>query len=85
MPQVRIFSESIISDAIEKEINTESPVFEVPVKLNQGSGVVEIEALIYYCDTENEGICKFRDLYFEIPVNSSALGKDVIDIGYKLN
>ena len=82
MPQVAVEGSA---ETIETEVTTKSPVFEVPVKLTSSGGRLQVEVLIYYCETENQGICKFKDLYFEIPVNISAAGNDVIDIGYVLN
>jgi len=85
MPEVSASSDDNVIDAVEKDINTASPMFEVPVKVNGKSGKINLEVLIYYCDTENAGICKFRDLYFEIPVNISSAGKDEVEISYMLN
>jgi len=84
VPQVAVSSEGNIVEAVETEVNTSSPIFELPIKLNT-SGKLNIEALIYYCETENQGICKFKDLYFEIPVNIILSGKSEIDIEYVLN
>jgi hypothetical protein len=82
LPQVAVEG---VAETIETEVNTKSPMFEVPVKLNSTGVNLIVEVLVYYCETENQGICKFKDLYFEIPVNISSSGKDVIDIGYVLN
>ena len=82
MPQVAVDG---AAETFESEINTKSPIFEVPVKLTNTSGKLHVEVLIYYCETENQGICKFKDLYFEVPVNISSAGKDAIDISYTLN
>ncbi|MCI0449930.1 MAG: redoxin domain-containing protein [Chlorobi bacterium] len=83
MPQVAVNGDAV--EQFETEVNTKSAVFEVPVKLNGAGGKLNVEVLVYYCETENQGICKFKDLYFEVPVSINASGKDVIDIVYTLN
>ncbi len=85
MPEVSVWSDEKVSEPVDNEINTQNPMFEVPVKINSTSGKLNVEVLIYYCDTENAGICKFRDLFFEVPVTVAASGNDAIDINYMLN
>lgn len=84
-PQVAISSYENITGELEKEIDTENPQFELPIKINNGSGKIELEVLIYYCETQNIGLCKFKDLYFEIPVNVSQSGDEMVDVNYTLN
>lgn len=85
MPQVSVTSDGKLTNTLEKEINTKEPVFEIPVRINDGDGNLNIELLIYYCDTENEGICKFKDLFFELPVKSTLAGETTANINYELN
>ncbi len=82
LPQVAVNSMDGLVENSEIEINTESPSFELPIKILGGilSGKVSIEVLIYYCDTENQGICKYSDLYFEVPVSVVSSGEDIIEI-----
>jgi thiol-disulfide isomerase/thioredoxin len=84
-PQIMLTSDGNIVDSIETEINTNSPMFEFPVKLNQGMGILNLEILVYYCETKNIGICKFKDLHFEIPVSVSSAGEESLNINYSLN
>ncbi|MBZ0202469.1 MAG: redoxin domain-containing protein [Ignavibacteria bacterium] len=84
LPQVAVNSDGNIIEPVELELNTKSPVFEVPVKLTGNSGKVFIEVLVYYCDTENAGICKYRDLYFEFSVTNSISGGNVVKIDHVL-
>ena len=84
LPQVAVFSDEGIVEQFETEVNTKSPEFEVPVKLTGTSGKITVEVLVYYCETENAGICKYKDLYFEIPVSIISSGSDVINISYTL-
>jgi thiol-disulfide isomerase/thioredoxin len=84
LPQVAVTSEDNIVENVEMEINTKKPSFELPINLNGSNGKVLVEVLIYYCDTENQGICKYKDLYFEIPVSISNSGEDKIEISYIL-
>jgi DNA-binding beta-propeller fold protein YncE len=85
MPQISISSPENLLSPFEKEIETKEPNFDLPVKLNPGNGYLDIELLIYYCDTENEGICKFKDLYFELPVNTESQSQTTAKIDYTLN
>jgi thiol-disulfide isomerase/thioredoxin len=82
MPQVAVDGSA---ETVETQVQTKSPIFEVPVKLNNSGGKLQIEVLIYYCETENQGICKFKDLYFEVPISISSAGKDEIEIPFTLN
>lgn len=84
LPQVAVTSEDNIVENIEMEINTKAPSFELPIKLNGSNGKILVEVLIYYCDTENQGICKYKDLYFEIPVNIINSGSESINIDFTL-
>lgn len=84
-PQIMLTSEENIVDSIETEIETKSPMFEVPVKLSRGTGKLNLEILVYYCETKNIGICKFKDLHFEIPVSVDPEGEESININYSLN
>jgi hypothetical protein len=83
-PQVAVSSDGI-TDNFEVEVETESAEFEVPIKLTEGKGKINIEVLIYYCESENIGLCKFKDLFFEIPSTVSSSGSDSISIDYTLN
>ncbi len=86
MPQFSIYSDNDkLVSSNEMELIIKEPSFEVPVQLNAGSGNVNIEMILYYCDTENEGICKFKDLIFRIPVTVSLIGSDSIYVNYTLN
>ncbi len=84
LPQVAVTSDGDIIEPVEMEVSTKSPEFEVPVNLTGNSGEVIIEVLVYYCDTENAGICKYRDLYFELPVTISGSGGNVVNIDHVL-
>jgi len=84
-PQVMLTSDGNIADSVEAEIDTKSPVFEFPVELKQGTGILHLEILVYYCETKNIGICKFKDLRFEIPVKVSSVGGESLNINYTLN
>jgi DNA-binding beta-propeller fold protein YncE len=84
MPQVAVSSPDGAAENVELEVNTKLPEFEVPFKLNKAGGTLLIEALVYYCDTEKEGICKFRDLYFELPVKISDSGINFIQVNFEL-
>ncbi len=84
LPQVAVTSADGSVANIEMEINTKSPVFELPVKINSDNGKLLVEVLVYYCDTENSGICKYRDLYFEIPFNTDPSANGTINIEYLL-
>jgi hypothetical protein len=84
-PQVAVSSPDNITNELEKEIDTEHPQFELPIKINNGSGKLNLEVLIYYCETLNIGLCKFKDLYFEIPVNASNSGDEAVSVNYTLN
>jgi len=85
MPQVSVSSEGNIVEVVETEVNTKNPMFEVPIKLTGNNGKIEVEVIVYYCNTETEGVCKFKDIYFEIPVNSVSSGKDAVSLDYTLN
>jgi hypothetical protein len=85
-PQFSIYSDNdklLMPD--EMELNIKEQAFEVPVQINEGSGSVNIELILYYCDTENEGICKFKDILFRVPVTTIASGSDNLNIRYTLN
>ncbi len=84
-PQIVVRSNDSLVDSVETEIETKSPVFELPVKLNKGMGSINLEVLIYYCETQNIGICKFKDLHFEIPVTVNSSGDEYLNINYSLN
>jgi len=85
LPEVSVWSDEKTGEPIDNEISTAVSMFEVPVKINSANGKLNVEVLIYYCDTENAGICKFRDLFFEIPVTVASSGNDAVDINYTLN
>ena len=85
LPQVVASSDGNVIETVEMEVDTKSPEFQIPVKITNMNGKIQVEVLVYYCDTESSGICKFRDLYFEIPVSVAPNGKDSIDISYVLN
>lgn len=84
LPQVAVTSEDGSVENTEMEINTKSPVFELPVKYTSESGKILVEVLVYYCDTENSGICKYRDLYFEIKFKTVPAGNEMFNIDYTL-
>lgn len=84
-PQIAVSSPENIIGELEKEIDTEYPQFELPLKINNGSGKLDIEVLIYYCETQNIGLCKFKDLYFEMLVNVSDSGDEMVSVNYTLN
>jgi DNA-binding beta-propeller fold protein YncE len=85
LPQVAVSWDGNVVEAVETEVSTKSPMFEIPLKLNSAGGKLTVEVLVYYCETENRGICKFKDLYFEIPVSISSSGSNAVDINYTLN
>lgn len=85
LPQVAVTSEGGTIEPFELEVNTRSPEFEIPVKISTSNGTVFLEVLIYYCDTENAGICKYKDLYFEIPVSIISSAGNEISIDHILN
>jgi thiol-disulfide isomerase/thioredoxin len=94
LPQISVSSDNGIISEFEKEIVAESASFVVPLvfdslleagKGSVNSGKLNIRLLIYYCETENIGICKFKDLLFEVPVFVVPNGTDVIQIDYSLN
>jgi hypothetical protein len=84
LPQVAVTSPDGAVENTEREINTETGTFEVPLKITGAGGTVNIEVLIYYCETEKEGVCKFKDLNFEVPISISPEGKNRIEIVYSL-
>lgn len=84
-PQISVSSDNNLIEQFESEINTESPSFEVPLKLMSGNGKLNIELLIYYCEEKNVGLCKFKDLFFEQPVTVSSSGSDKVTVDYTLN
>lgn len=86
LPQITVNSPSGVVESTEMEIKTKSPSFEISIKVSGGvqSGNVSIEVLLYYCDTENQGICRYKDLYFEIPVSVVNSGKNSLEISYVL-
>jgi DNA-binding beta-propeller fold protein YncE len=84
-PQVSVSSDNNLAEQFETEINTESSSFEVPIRLTNGNGKLNVELLIYYCEEKNIGLCKFKDLFFEIPVTVSTAGSERISIDYTLN
>jgi hypothetical protein len=59
-------------------------MFEVPVTLKVSTGTINIEVLVYYCETEKEGVCKYKDIYFEVPVNVTNPGENEIKIEHEL-
>ena len=83
--QIMLTSEGNIADSVEAEIDTKSPIFEFPVELKPGAGTLHLEILVYYCETKNIGICKFKDLHFEIPVSVDSSGEESLNINYTLN
>ena len=85
LPEVSVWSDEKTGEPVDNEISTAVSMFEVPVKINNANGKLNVEVLIYYCDTENAGICKFRDLFFEIPVTVASSGNDAVEISYTLN
>lgn len=89
LPQISVSSDNGLVSQFEKEIITDSPEFEVsPFEGGKGgvkSGKLKIEILIYYCESENIGVCKFKDLLFEIPVTVSSSGLEQLSIDYSLN
>lgn len=84
LPQISVASDENGAVLLEKEIESKEPVFEVPITTNKSNGKMSIEVLIYYCETENEGICKFKDLYFELPYDFSPDGQNSAIIEYTL-
>ena len=84
-PLVTLSSPENLVEEIESEIDTKTPSFELPVKIMNGSGKINLEIMIYYCETHNIGICKFKDLYFEIPVMANVSGSESVNINYTLN
>lgn len=85
LPQVAITSDANISSPFEKEIETKEPSFSLPIPIKGSNGTLNIELLIYYCDTENEGICKYKDLNFELPYKTASNGNVMTTIYYTLN
>lgn len=83
-PVVYLSSPDKLVEDSENEINTSNPIFELPFNLNSGSGKIDIEILIYYCETQNIGICKFKDLHFELPVFVNPEGISNININFTL-
>jgi hypothetical protein len=83
-PVVYLSSPDKLVEDSENEINTKNPVFELPFKLSSGSGKIDIEILIYYCETQNIGICKFKDLHFELPVEVNSEGISAVNINFTL-
>ncbi len=84
-PLIAISSPENLVEEAESEIETKNSSFELPVKIMNGSGKINLEIMIYYCETQNIGICKFKDLYFEIPVMANLSGDELININYTLN
>jgi DNA-binding beta-propeller fold protein YncE len=84
-PVLMITSDGNLIDSVETEIETKLPTFGYPVKLSKGMGNLSLEILIYYCETHNIGICKFKDLHFEIPVSVNTKGENFLNINYTLN
>jgi hypothetical protein len=84
-PQVAVSSAENLVQAIETEIDTKSPAFELPLKIDGSGGKLDVEVLIYYCKEDNEGLCKFKDVFFEIPVNTAPGGENTISLIYSLN
>jgi DNA-binding beta-propeller fold protein YncE len=84
-PQLSLLGGNNIVQPVDTVINTNDPMFEYPVKFSSGKGNIDLEVLIYYCEDQNIGVCKYKDLYFEIPISSDSKGKDFVSIDYTLN
>jgi thiol-disulfide isomerase/thioredoxin len=84
-PVVSLTSKDMLLEYSETEINTESPQFDLPFRIKAGIGKIEIEVLIYYCETQNIGICKFKNLHFELPVEVKASSASTVNIHFTLN
>jgi DNA-binding beta-propeller fold protein YncE len=84
-PQISLFGGNNLTQLVDTVINTHDPMFEYPVTFSSGKGSINLEVLIYYCEDQNIGVCRFKDLYFEIPVVSSASGNESLNIDYSLN
>ncbi|MGA2669008.1 MAG: thioredoxin-like domain-containing protein [Ignavibacteria bacterium] len=84
-PQLSLSSDGNVVLPQDTVIETHDPMFEYPAKIGSGKGNLNVEVLIYYCEDQNIGVCKFKDLYFEIPLSVNSKGNDFVNIDYTLN
>lgn len=84
-PQLSLSSDGNVVLPQDMVIETHDPMFEYPAKIGSGKGNLNVEVLIYYCEDQNIGVCKFKDLYFEIPLSVNSKGNDFVNIDYTLN
>jgi hypothetical protein len=84
-PQLSLSSDGNVVLPQDTVIDTHDPMFEYLAKIGLGKGNLNVEVLIYYCEDQNIGVCKFKDLYFEIPLSVNSKGNDFVNIDYTLN
>jgi thiol-disulfide isomerase/thioredoxin len=72
-------------------INTESPLrnpkfpLSVPIKVSEGEATVNADFVIYYCESEKESLCYFKEAVIRVPVIvKKGAGRRALTATYKL-
>lgn len=64
--------------------NPKFPV-TVPVKVDEGEGSIVADFVLYYCETEKETVCYFKEARVRIPIKAQkGVGKKSLTASYKL-
>lgn len=59
--------------------------FSVPIKTTEGDAIIKAEFILYYCETEKESLCYFREARVSLPVKViKGAGSNKLSATYKL-
>jgi len=55
-------------------------VFPIKTATRGGSGAITVEMVCYYCETENEAVCRIRPVRYEIPFSVDECGRNRVTV-----
>ena len=81
--KIRVSSDNSKAVKIEKfNIKKAAKTLSIPISAKSGNALITVDLLVNYCKIADEGLCFFRDVRLQIPVDVADTGSDVFEVEY---
>lgn len=81
--KIRASSDNSKAVEIEKfDTKKAAKTLSIPISAKTGNALITVGLLVNYCTIADEGLCFFRDVRLQIPVDVTDDGSDVFEVEY---